>query len=288
MSGEILSRALNDISDELLCGAMRVREKKRIRARVFAAVAAAVVLLGMLNVTAKLARKQTIRTAPGVITVLAHGVDENGNPTESGEKLEEGESFRPNPRQEADDCQIFSFSFQVDKNLYSGMELSLQVGTTAGIFCKNEMSGDDPQNVPEVLRLLMCYYGQEYETKVGQNVYWQTDGFDYVYMQQQAEQGNYDYSSVYLNRDFENGPAYIHAILMADGHIVGFCLVKISLVDDAKTGANREFSFQVISSASYPQVDGCWQDVTKEDVYRQILDARLVLAQQATTATAND
>lgn len=289
MSGEILSKALGDISDELLNSAMRIQEKKRRRTSLIASViAAGFLLLPLLGTVWKQAEKRPIRTAPGVITVLAHGLDEKGNLTENAEILEEGELFLPQSRQEAGSCQTFPFTFQVDESLYPGMELKLQLYTTDGIFYKNDDSVQDSEDLPEVLRLFLRYYGQEYETEVGRDVYWQTDGFDYLFMAEQIEKGNYDYGTAYRREDFEKGPAYIHVILRADGYIVGFCAIKISLVDDAVADADRQFRFEVLSSVSYPQVDGAWQTVTQEDVRKHILDSIRPGAQHTVPTQAND
>ena len=289
MSGERISHALGDISDELLCSAMQIHGKKRRGTSAIASVvAAAVLLLAVMGVAWKQAVKQPIRTAPGVITVLTHVLDENGNLTEQAEVLKEGELFLPKIRQEAGSCQTFPFSFQVDESLYPGMKLKLQLFTTDGIFCKNDDSGQDDPNLPEVLRLLLRYYGQAYETEVGRDVYWQTDGFDYLFMAEQVEKGDYTFSAAYRNESFDKGPAYIHVILRADDHIVGFCVIKISLVDESVAVANRQFRFEVLSSVSYPQVNGRYQNVAEEDVQRHILDVRLLNVQQTVPTQAND
>lgn len=267
MLNERINNALGDISDDLLQSAMQSREKKKRRRSIdFAAVvAAAALVLVLLGLNLLQPKEKNLITAPGVIQVLAHGLDENGDLTGQIEELEEGEIIQLEKRSDAD-SQIFPLSFLVDESRYSGMDLRMRVYATAGIFRNHEADIQQYPDLPEAVRLLRCYYGQTYEIEVGENVYWQTDGFDYLYMEDQVNKGNYDFATAYLHHNFEKGPAYIHVLLRADGHIVGFCRIQITLADDSVYKADRQFCFQVVTCISYPQVDGQWQDVSEEDI----------------------
>lgn len=265
MFNEHIQNALGDISDDLLQSAMQGRKKKnRPRSIDFAAVvAAAALVLVLLGLTLLGPKEKSLITAPGVIQVMAHGVDDSGNLTGQTEMLDEGEIFR---METSGSSQVFPLSFLVDESRYPGMELRMKVYASAGIFRNQEADSSQYLDLPETERLLRCYYGQIYEIEVGENVYWQTDGFDYLYMQEQVQKGNYDFSTAYRHHDFEKGPAYIHVLLLADGHIVGLCRIKITLADDSAHKSQWQFCFQVVTCISYPQVDGRWQDVSQEDI----------------------
>ncbi len=269
MLNERIHNALGDISDDLLQSAMQSRKKKnRPRSIDFAAVvAAAALVLVLLGLALLQPKEKSLITAPGVIQVMAHGMDDRGNLTGQTEKLDEGEIFQA----EKSGGQVFPLSFLVDESRYPGMELRMEVYASAGIFRNQEADRLQYPDLPETERLLRCYYGQIYEIEVGENVYWQTDGFDYLYMQEQVEKGNYDFSTAYRRHDFEKGPAYIHVMLLADGHIVGFCRIKITLADDRAHKSQQQFCFQVVTCISYPQVDGQWQDVSQEDIQDHLL-----------------
>lgn len=272
MLNEDISKALGDISDDLLLGAMCVPEKRKHRRFTVVASLAAACLLLLPLVLAILLRPvpQSIQTAPGVITVLAHSLDEEGNPSQTTDVLTEGKLFRSETQKDGTDNQIFPLSFQVNASLYPGMELRMRVYTTAGIFAKSPQEQQSGNDLPQIQRYLMNYYGQEYEIEIGQNVYWQTDGFDYLYMEEQLQKGNFDFTQAYRNHDFKTGPAYIHVILRADGHLVGFCRIRITLTDESAHRCERQFCFQVVTSVSFPQVDGQWQEVGEEEL-RELL-----------------
>ncbi len=265
MLNERIHNALGAISDDLLQSAMQRREKKKRRRSVdlAAVVAAAVVVLMLLGLVLLHPKEKKLITAPGVIQVMAHGMDDSGNLTDETDELEEGEIFQAEKR---GSNLVFPLSFLVDESRYSGMDLRMKIYASAGIFRNREADSQQDPDLPEAERLLRCYYGQIYEIEVGENVYWQTDGFDYLYMQEQVEKGNYDFTAIYRHHDFEKGPAYIHVMLLADGHIVGFCRIKITLADESVHKSQRQFCFQVDTCISYPQVDGQWQDVTQEDI----------------------
>ncbi len=274
MLNEDISKALGDISDDLLLDAMGIPEKRKRRRLSVAVslVAACLVLLPLALAMLLQPEPKSIQTAPGVITVLAHSLDEEGNTSQKTDVLTEGELFRADTKKDGTDNQVFPLSFKVDAGFYSGMELRIQVYTTAGIFAKSPQEQQTGNDLPQIQRYLMNYYGQEYEIEVGQNIYWQTDGFDYLYMEEQLQEGNYDFAQAYRNHDFEKGPAYIHVILRADGHLVGFCRIKITLADENLHWPNRQFYFQVVNSISFPQVDGQWQEVTEERL-REVLQS---------------
>lgn len=274
MLNEDISKALGDISDDLLLDAIGIPEKRKRRRLSLAVSLAAACLVLLPLALAMLLQPETksIQTAPGVITVLAHSLDEEGNTSQKTDVLTEGELFRADTKKDGTDNQVFPLSFKVDAGFYSGMELRIRVYTTAGIFAKSPQEQQTGNDLPQIQRYLMNYYGQEYEIEVGQNIYWQTNGFDYLYMEEQLQEGNYDFAQAYRNHDFEKGPAYIHVILRADGHIVGFCRIKITLADENLHWPNRQFYFQVVNSISFPQVDGQWQEVTEERL-REVLQS---------------
>lgn len=274
MFNERIQNALGDISDDLLQSAMQGRKKKnRPRSIDFAAVvAAAALVLVLLGLTLLGPKEKSLITAPGVIQVMAHGVDDSGNLTGQTEMLDEGEIFR---METSGSSQVFPLSFLVDESRYPGMELRMEVYASAGIFRNQEADSSQYPDLPEAERLLRCYHGQIHEIDVGENVYWQTDGFDYLYMQEQVNKGNYDFATVYRHHDFEKGPAYIHVLLLADGLIVGYCRIRITLADDSVHKSQQQFCFQVVTCISYPQVDGQWQDVSQEDIHQDHLRQEL-------------
>lgn len=277
MSGERISRGLSDISDVLLESAMGAYERKQRHRCIWVRVLAGAAVIALL-ITAALwpPEEDGYITGPGLLTVRTYAVDENGDLVTESENLEEGVKFMPKVVYDpTTGCQgQFPFTFSVEENLYPGMDITLQISTDAGIFYKNEPY--DPNspiflpNTPAIIQLFLQYYGQDFRVDIDKTLIWEPDGFDYVYMQEQIENGNLDYDSAHKDHDFVKNPSFIDVIVRADEYIIGYCVIEIREVNDATGNLAREFSFEVLTIISFPQVDGKWQSVTQEYVQQQI------------------
>lgn len=274
MSGETISRGLNDISDAYLHSAMGVYErKKRSRSNLLRVVAGAAIFVLLLAMLLWPQKEKAYITGPGILTVKAFAVDENGMPVTESENLEVGVAFRPKIAYNPTDIGRihFPFTFSVEESLYPGMDITLQISTDAGIFYKNEPY--DPNLAPDtpyILRAFAQYYGQNFTVDIDKAVYWQPNGFDYAYMQAQIESGNMDYDSAYKEHGFTKNPSFIDVIIRADAQIVGYCVIEIREVDHAPGNRVRSFRFELLRVVSFPQVNGIWQDVTLDYVQSQI------------------
>jgi hypothetical protein len=241
------------------------------------AVCAAMLALLMGTVYFWPASEENYITAPGLITVRAHEVDDTGNATIESVVLEQGVKFTPeyifNPG--ANYQPSFPISFDVQHELYQGMQISFEVNTNAGIFEKH-LPGD-LSHVDKSLteQYLYYYFGQHFTVDADTTIYWKPLAFDYEYMRVQFEKGNNDLSQTYRELPYPEGPVYVDIIIRAANHIVGYCVIEIT-VDSAVTGVYANvFSFEIVSMISFPQVNGQWQNVTDQYVYNQIQKTHL-------------
>lgn len=222
-------------------------------------------------------REESYITAPGLITVRAHEVDDAGNATIESVVLEQGVKFTPeysfNPG--ANHQPAFPISFDVQNELYQGMQISFEVNTNAGIFEKylpGDLSYIDKSPTEQYL---YNYFGQHFTVDADTTIYWIPLAFDYEYMRVQFEKGNIDLSQTYRELPYPDGPVYFDIIIRADNHIVGYCVIEVT-VNSAVTGIyTNVFSFEIVSMISFPQVDDQWQNVTDQYVYNQIQKTHL-------------
>ena len=234
--------------------------------------AAAAVLALLLTTLLWPTAEESYITGPGLLTIRAHALDEVGNATVESIILEEGVAFTPSIRYDPTISyrRHFPFSFSVDESLYSGMEITMEVNTNAGIFYKNDPFDASMMNQPAIVRILSQVYGQHFSVGIDKSLYWQPSGFDYDHMAKEIENGNFDYNSAYKEHGYEKNPSFIDVIIRADDMIVGYCVIAIIETNIDNNHPDREFSFEVLTIVSFPKVDGNWQNVALKYVQAQI------------------
>lgn len=256
-----------DLIDEAAAPIARTFPQRLLRVAAIAAVFA--VLL-----TAALWPKadENYITAPGLLTVHAHGVDEDGNATVESVILEEGVEFTPNVHFDPalSYREYLPISFCIDESQYPGMEITMDVSTNAGILYKNLPFDHSHLNMNAVDQLLYHYYGQHFTASIDKSLYWIPLGFDYDYLFDQVALGNNDPKSALRGFYFENNPSYIDVIFRANDLIIGYCVVEITETNGITGYWAKDFCFKVLEIASFPMVDGQWQNVKLEYVQDKI------------------
>ena len=281
MNKQELNRALSHIhaSGDLKKEVLMMKSKSKTDFRQLAkraAVCAAVLALLIGSVFFWPASEENYITAPGMIKVYAHGVDASGNATVESVELEEGVEFTSTVVYDPTKSyrQHFPFSFTVDKSLYPNMDITMEVSTDAGIFYKNEpYNPDSPLHLPgtpDIFQIFSQFYGQHFVVGIDKQLYWEPEGFDYAYLKEQIEGKNYDLNSAYKKHGYVNNPSFINVIIRADDYIIGYCVMAIREINENDGHPDREFSFEVLTIASFPEVNGKLQNVTLEYVEAQI------------------
>lgn len=270
MSGEELSRALSDISDDKIEAAMEIRPVHRNWwPRV---VAAAAVLALILTAALWPAGEEDYVTAPGLLSVHAHSIGENGDASIESVILEDGLVFTPNIRYDPQISYVqhFPISFSIDQAPYKDMEITLEVSTNAGIFYKNEPFDPSHLELTRIEQMLANHYGQHFTVNIDKKVYWEPSGFDYDYLEAYHKRGGTDLSYGLKDFGFSHNPSFIDIIIRANDLIVGYCIIEIRDISSPEDFPVQEFSFEVLTIVSFPKVDGNWQNVTLNYVQEHI------------------
>ena len=217
-------------------------------------------------------REEGYITAPGLITVRAHEVDDAGNATIESVVLEEGVEFTSTVAYDPTKSyrQHFPFSFSIDEKLYPGMDITLEVSTNAGIFYKHDPFNPNSPMLPAILQIFNQFYGQHFTVDIDKKLYWEPEGFDYEYMAEQIENGNLDFNSAHKDHDYVDNPSFIDVIIRADEYVVGYCVIAIREINENDGHPDQEFSFEVLTIVNFPKVNGKMQKVKFSYVQDQI------------------
>lgn len=275
MSGKTISQALGSITDANLESAMYVYARKRKSRMLWRSICAAAAVLAIL-LTAALwpSAEESYVTGPGLLVVRAYALDEDANTPIEEVILEEGVKFISNGHYDPKVSlrQHFPFSFSVDNTLYSGMEITLEVTTDAGIFYNNDPLAPpfSSSSTPDIVQTSLRYYGQHFTVDIDKKIYWEPWGFDYAYWQEQIAQGNLDHESTYKPHLFEKNPSFIDVIIRANDYIIGYCVLEIRETNGITGWEAENFCFEVLAMTSFPEIDGRWQKVTLKYVQEQI------------------
>ena len=105
---------------------------------------------------------------------------------------------------------------------------------------------------------------------IDKQLYWEPEGFDYAYLKEQIEGKNYDFNSAYKKHGYVNNPSFINVIIRADDYIIGYCVMAIREINENDGHPDREFSFELLTMVSFPEVDGKYQKVSYNYVQTQI------------------
>lgn len=271
MSGEQISHALGSISDAALESAMDVYKRKQNRRGILRLTAIAAVI-AILMTALLWPSEENYVTGPGVLTVYAHGVDEDGNATVETDILELGVVFGKTHTYNPAHSYIpdFPISFSVDKDAYYGMDLTLDIRTNTGIFENNDVDPLTGLHLSPAQQHLLFYYGQEFSVDIDKILYWRANGFDYNYLKENVAAGNEDLSQIYRPYCQPQNPSFIDIIVKANDLIVGYCIIEVRELDKQPGTLARTFSFELVSSVSFPMVGGQWQNVKYQYVEEQI------------------
>lgn len=150
------------------------------------------------------------------------------------------------------------------------MDITFEVRTNAGIFYKMFPFESGFLDLSESERLLLYYHGQHFSADIETALYWDPSGFDYDYMLEQVAKGQHDKDITYKPFLFSKNPSFIDVILRANDLIIGYAVIEIREVSGKTDYLAEEFSFELLTAVSFPQVDGNWQNVTLKYVQEQI------------------
>jgi len=275
MNSNQFSEALENISPPLIDSAAHAYDHPRPhrrRNRILRRIAAIAAVIAILMTALLWPSEENYITGPGVLVVRAHGVDDAGNATIKSDVLELGVQFLPdyvyNPQMSY--RRDFPISFSLGEDMYPGMDVTLEINTNTGIFYKNIFHDFSFNHPSEAVQTIHNYYGQNFSINIDKTIYWQAFGFDYNYFKEQVKLGNEDFSQIYKPFTQPQNPSFIDVIIKANDLIVGYCIIEVREIN-GKTGSEaRNFSFELVSTVSFPQVDGYWQNVTHKYVEEQI------------------
>lgn len=237
-----------------------------------AAVCAAVLALLMGTVFFWPASEENYITAPGLITVRAHEIDDTGNATIESVALNEGVVFTPEYvyRTDASYREEFPFFFQIEHELYSPEELMLEVSTNSGIFYKHSPGDLSMIGKSPVEQLLYHNFGQHFTVNADEALYWKPDGFDYAYMKEQFEKGHVTFAEAYKEFGYYGNPSWFDIIIRANDCIIGYCVIEVTITPTEISPYAHLLSFEVVALVSFPMVDGQHQNVSSEYVQTHI------------------
>lgn len=139
----------------------------------------------------------------------------------------------------------YPFSFAVRRDIPMQWEISVN----AGGFHDGNM--DIALDGTWLKREDMGYLGKEFTIENCHTVYW----------------SQFEYDSGHFE---EAERIYIEAILYAESHIVGYCVIEIHCVGEG--GANAA---EILGSAYYPPRNGAYQHINMAHVRSQILKAKI-------------
>lgn len=217
-------------------------------------------------------REEGYITAPGLIKVYAHELDDSGNEIIESVALEKGVVLTPEYvfRTDTSYRPQFPIFFEVEHEKYKSEEIVLEISTNSGIFYKHRPGDLSMIGKPPIEQLLYHYYGQHFSVTADQPFCWEPDGFDYAFMKEQYAKGNTDFSEVYKLIGFEENPSYFDIIMWADGEIIGYCIIEVNRFETDISQYAHRFSFEVVAMVGFPMVDGKLQNVSYEYVQKQI------------------
>lgn len=277
MNKQELTGALSHIhaSDCLKEEVLTMKSKSKTNYRLIAkraAVCAAVLALLIGAVFFWPASEENYITAPGLITVRAHEIDDAGNATIESVALKEGVLFTPEYifRTDASYREEYPFFFQIEHELYAPEEIMLEVNTNSGIFYKYSPGDLSMIGKPPVEQYLYDYYGQHFTVSADKALYWKPGGFDYAYMQEQYNKGNTNLSQIYKPMGFSASPSFFDIIIRANGYIIGYCVMEVTITPTEISPYAHRISFEVVALVSFPMVGGQHQNVSNEYVQTHI------------------
>lgn len=276
MLGKDISRALGGISDEMILDAADAyRRKRKGRAAWFRAAAAVVtvaILLAALSWPG--GGEDEIVTAPGILKVYAYDLT-------SGTTLDEMVSYELEEGIElpaeygwhisTDQYPGLPMTLSVDEALLGGEEIVFDV-TVSGGECFRELGGAYGKYYYGP-----AYLGQTFTLENHQTVCWrwtETDLESWTGEEEDVFTGFVDGPGVTY---FLEGKAYVDIVIRAGENIVGSVVIKIYAEDTSLPQGSMDYIASryyaaVIQSVYFPQINGEYQNVTKEDVSRLMND----------------
>lgn len=243
MLGEELSRALSDISDDKIEEAAGIvpTSRKHIWLRVVAAAAVLVLVMTWLlwpgNPDAP--EDDGVIKAPGMLKVYAYDLS-------SGEDIEDCKSF---VLEEGDETKHIGWWDPSVGRATIGLPIRLELDDQ--YFAEHEVVFDVKLEYGNFRDKRKQSLGKQFTVKSGETIYWT-----------KYEQGTTDRTM--------GEATYVDITIKADGHIVGYTVIKIVRL-------RPEFSIYtayLVKNVTFPLYEGEFQQITEEYVIEQMEKAR--------------
>lgn len=284
MLGKDLSEALGDISDEMVEAAAGTGEGKKRGSVLWLRIAAAVATLAILLTAALWPRKTEdgYITAPGVLKVYAYDLESTGATEElpfQTCELKEGVEMP------------YEFGWSIATNVVPGLPIKLSMPTEgyadAMITFSVRVTGGECFRRPSpeygAYRFGPAYLGRDFVLENDQTIYWWNmitdlenweEEYDEDRIKAELEASTRGETTGYqlpTMIPFYHGKAYVDAIVYADEHIIGCVRILIYAEDQSYPVGSPEYGgcryyAKLISSVSYPKVNGRYQDISVEHV----------------------
>ena len=254
MLGKNLSEALSDISDDKIEAAANYAPKGRRQLWVRVAACAAVlsILLTMFFWPGEVkVENGQIVAAPGILRAYAYEVKDEKDTDFS--KLEEYE-FVVNQIKPGKNMWFPISNYElaitpvVDEAYLEEFDVTFEVSTQHGALVYNYHNREKYTSYAEAVA------GKYAVVANGETLYW--EGFE---LYANGEAGKMVGKDTII---------YVDLIIKANEHIVGYAIFEIVALGGAYEGNAR--TGKLVSTVSFPMVDGCFQDVTKEYVLEEI------------------
>lgn len=254
MLGKDLSDVLGGISDDKIEAAAHVvpRSRRHIWIRVAACAAVLAILLTALLWPGETKTEDgQIVVSPGILRAYAYEVKDEKDTDFS--KLEEYE-FVVNQIKPGKNMWFPVSNYElaitpvVDEAYLEEFAVSFEVSTQHGALVYNYHNREKYASYSEAVA------GKYAVVANGETLYW--EGFEFDSNEEAGKMVDKDTI------------IYVDLIIKANEHIVGYAIFEIVALGGAYEGSAR--TGKLVSTVSFPMVDGCFQDVTKEYVLEEI------------------
>ncbi len=255
MLGKDLSEALGGIADEKIEAAANLSQTRHRPLWFRVAACAAVVALLVSALLFWPGKTQTedgrIVAAPGILKAYAYEVKDEKDTDFS--QLEEYQ-FVVNQIKPGKNMWFplsnyeLAITLVVDEAYLEGLNVTFEVSTLHGTLVRNYHNREKYASYTEAVA------GKSTVVANGETLYWEGFEFD-----SNGETGKM------VGKDTI---VYVDLIIKANEHIVGYAIFEIVALGGAYEGSAR--TGKLVSTVSFPMVDGCFQQVTKEYVQEEI------------------
>lgn len=259
MSGKEISEALSDISDEMVEQTALTREEKRSRGKMIwfriAAMAATVVIVLTVSLWPRKTEDGYV-TAPGILKVYGYDIS-TGTSIEDMEMRELEEEWRSSLGIWAPGMNIhmgIPLKYIAEDDTLADSDVTFHIRVNCGEFHGDYRLDKYKENPGDLLGTMeSSFLGDDFVIENGETIEWR------------FLTGEHDWEGT-VSKD---GGVFVEAIIRADGHIVGYSLVKID-----KHPTQSIYYAIMVSSAYYPKNGDQYQEVTEEYVRQEIANCK--------------